>query len=262
MAKQKKAEENWGTLFASEEGAAQFGGNQLSETARLTNRSAAIAEEIFNKVTADYETYADKVKASQTSHDAMDDLISELHDLGSEEVDYLKSLEDEVIDKMIRSQQSKRSRAKSKTMTRENYLTMMTGAIAENLLRIAGDKPKSAGGASMGTVGYSEKDLEHFVEQPEELKKAIRNVQSKKSIMKSKADFDAESPRYLQLLETEAQLKELRGNATSKASKEAQEALTRQQKLAEMLESANAEEMDPEQASEMLDSIKSMLASM
>lgn len=247
------------SLFV-DEAEAYKGNQQLSKTARLTSVATEIANSVLQEVNADYEANEPKLEASMQSHDAMDDLINEFTNLGNVDVDFLETVEDEEIDKMIRSQQSKRSRAKSKAMTRENYLTMMVGAISENLLRIAGDKPKSSGGASMGSIGYTDEDLQQLAEFPEDLKKAIRNVQSKKSIMKSKADFDPSSSRWQQLLQTEQQLKAVRDKHASQASKEAQEALDRQQKLNEMLKDANVGD-DPAKAAEMLESIKSMLAS-
>jgi len=81
--------------------------------------------------------------------------------------------------------------------------------------------PKSAGGggARRGTVTYSEEELEAFKNDPEALKRAIRNVQSKKSIDKSKADWDPESERWQELLKTEEQLKAIRDGQTVEVEK-------------------------------------------
>lgn len=249
---------DWNNLFEDDHVVPQAGGNQLTHTATLTQIATDIANEVFGKASADKEAYGLKIQASQQSHDAMDDLINECYNLGSVDVDFLKELDEDKIDRMIRSQQSKRSRAKSKTMTRDNYLTMMVGAVAENILRIAGDKPKTSGGSYSSSAGYTEEDLEVLAQYPEDLTRAIRNVQSKKSIMRSKADFDPQSPRWMQLLQTEEQLKALRDDQKSSASVEAREALARQQKLSEMLEDVS--NVNPEQAAEMLESIKAMIA--
>lgn len=232
--------------------------NQLSSTAELTRISTDIAREILKRAEADAEKYQAKIIESQQSHDAMDELINEIYNLNEVDVEFLKAESEEVLDKMIKSQQSKRSRAKSKEMTIENYLAMLTGAVAENLLRIAANKPKSAGGggAKRGTVTYSEEELEAFKNDPEALKRALRNVQSKKSIYKSKADFDPESERWQELLETEAKLKAIRDGQTVEAEK----AIEKTQLLEEMLATVDPKDLKATDAKEMLESIKQMLS--
>ncbi len=232
--------------------------NQLSSTAELTRISTDIARKILKIADADAEKFAAKILESQQSHDAMDDLIVEIYDLSQVDIDFLKTEPIEVLDRMIKSQQSKRSRAKSKEMTLENYLTMLTGAVAENLLRIAANKPKSAGGGGVrrSSARYSEEELEAFKHDPEALKRALRNVQSKKSIYKSKADFDPKSERWKELLEVEAQLKAIRDGQTAEAAK----AIKKTQTLEEMLATVDTKDLKASDAKELLDSIKQMLS--
>jgi hypothetical protein len=234
------------------------GGNQLGSTANLTRISEDIAKEIMKRAEADAEKFQAKIVESQQSHDAMDALINEIYDLTIVDIDFLKKETADVLDRMIKSQQSKRSRAKSKEMTFENYLSMLTGAVAENLLRIAANKPKTAGGggARRGTVAYSEEELEAFKNDPEALKRAIRNVQSKKSIYKSKADFDPKSERWQELLEVEAQLKAIRDGQSAEVEK----AVKTTNQLEEMLASVDPKDLKATDAKEMLDSIKQMLS--
>jgi acetolactate synthase regulatory subunit len=229
-------------------------GNQLDNTANLTRISTDIAVEILKR--AEAEKYQAKIVESQQSHDVMDQLINELYDLTTVDIEFLKA-ESEVLDRMIKSQQSKRSRAKSREMTLDNYITMLTGAVAENLLRIAAGKPKSAGGggARRGTVTYSEEELEALANDPEALKRAIRNVQSKKSIYKSKADFDPESERWQELLEAEEQLKAIRDGQTIEAEK----AIEKTNQLEEMLATIDPKDLKATDAKDMLESIKQML---
>jgi len=232
--------------------------NQLGSTAELTRISTDIAREILKRAEADAEKYQAKIIESQQSHDVMDQLINEIYDLTTVDIEFLKAESKEVLDRMIKSQQSKRSRAKSKEMTLDNYLAMLTGAVAENLLRIAANKPKSAGGggARRGTVTYSEEELEAFKNDPEALRKALRNIQSKKSIYKSKADFDPESERWKELLETEAQLKAIRDGQTAEAEK----AIEKTSQLEEMLATVDPKDLKAADAKDMLESIKQMLA--
>ena len=231
-------------------------GNQLSSTAELTRISADIAREILKRAEADVEKYQAKIIESQKSHDAMDQLINELYDLSTVDIEFLKAESEDVLDRMIKSQQSKRSRAKSKEMTLDNYLTMLTGAVAENLLRRAANKPKtSGGGARRGTVRYTDEELEMFKSDPEALKRAIRNVQSKKSIYKSKADFDPESERWKELLEVEAQLKAIRDGQTAEAEK----AIKTTNQLEEMLATIDTKDLKAADAKNILENIKQML---
>jgi DNA polymerase III epsilon subunit-like protein len=233
-------------------------GNQLGSTANLTRISTDIAREILKTAEADAEKYQQVILDSQKSHDAMDALINEIYDLKQIDVEFLKAESEEVLDRMIKSQQSKRSRAKSKEMTFENYLAMLTGAVAENLLRIAANKPKTAGGggARRGTVTYSEEELEAFKNDPEALKRALRNVQSKKSIYKSKADFDPESERWQELLMVEEQLKAIRGGQTIEAEK----AIEKANQLEEMLATVDLNDLKAADAKNMLENIKQMLS--
>jgi len=204
------------TLFSNNSQNVTFSGaNQLQKTAQLTSLATEISAAILRTIESDEEKFTSMVLASQTSHDSMDKLITECVDLSQVDVEFLKDVSEDDIDKMIRSQQSKRSRSKTKVMTLDTYRTMMIGAVSENLLRLVSDKPKSAvGGAHSGNIGYSEEQLQEYANDQEKLKKEIRNVQSKKSIMKSKASFTEEDERWQQLLSAEETLKSLRSSTT------------------------------------------------
>lgn len=243
--------------------AAASAANQLQQTARLTAIATEITNSIMNTVSTDVEKYQAKIAESQKSHDAMDALIAECYDLSAVDIEFLKAESDDTLDKMIRSQQSKRSRAKSKAMTMDNYKAMMIGAVAENLLRMAANKPKSAGGSSARAtdVCYSEDELQRLAADQEALKRAIRNVQSKKSIMKSKADFDENSDRWQQLLVAEEQLKAIRTGGTVAVDPELQKAAEDKKKIEEMLAAADVNSLKAADAKSMLEAIKEMLAS-
>ena len=184
----------------------------LAGTAQLTSLANSIVAEVMKRADADAENYQEKIVASQTDNNAMDELIRELYDLSSIDDGFIKALDEEVQNSMLKSQQSKRSRTKSKTMTLENYRSLMAGAVAELLLRQAMGKPKSSLGyrRTSGSIEYTAEELEAFKNDQDALKREIRNVQSKKSIMKSKADFNEEDERWSQLLTAEDQLKSMR----------------------------------------------------
>ena len=245
-------------MFSTERNSSKSnGGNQLQATAQLTSMSTSITNAIMKAASADLEKYSDMLRSSQKSHDAMDKLISELYNLSEVNVDFLQAESEEALDKMIRSQQSKRSRAKSKAMTLDNYESMMIGAVAENLLRLAANKPKSAGGGTYNVTDstYTDEQLQELAADKEKLGKAIRNVQSKKSIFKSKAEFDESSERWTQLLEEEALLKALREGSSETVVK----AVETNQKVQEMLATIDPDTLKAADAKSILAQIQQML---
>lgn len=203
---------NINNLFAVETNVATNNGRGLSGTAQLTNIASEIAATVIKTMNEDIETYADRIKKSQSDNNTMDALINDIYTLENADIDFLKELSEETLENMLKSQQSKRSRCKAKAMTMDNYKALMTGAIAEMLIRLATGKEKSSGGARRhaGTIEYTIEQLQELEADQEKLRKEIRNVQSKKSIMKSKADFDESSDRYQALLRVEQQLKDMR----------------------------------------------------
>lgn len=184
----------------------------LAGTAQLTSIANQLTADAIKTLNDNLEEYRDEFAASKESHSDMDKLLAKLLNLSEVDVEFIKELDDDTIDGMLKSQQSKRSRAKGKAMTLDNYKAMMAGAIAENLIRLATGKTKSAGGARRlsGSVEFTEEQLQELQADQERLGKEIRNVQSKKSIMKSKADFTEEDDRWQALLVAESQLKGIR----------------------------------------------------
>jgi len=190
----------------------------LSGTAQLTNLAATLGNTILAEInermsSVDEQTVEEArsmLKASQKDHGAMDNLINAIVDISAQDLEFIKILDEPTIDGMLKSQQSKRSRAKGKVMTKENYISMLTGAIAENLIRAATGKSKQSGRRTAGTTEFSEETLKKLAADQTALRRELRNVQSKKSIMKSKEGFDPESEGWLALLKAEEQLKAIR----------------------------------------------------
>lgn len=199
-------------LFANGNEEATTGTRSLEGTAQLTNLASSITSDIMATLDANMSEYKDQVIASQKSHSAMDALIAELTDFSQFDVEFLRVLPEETINAMLKSQQSKRSRTKGKTMTLDNYRSMMVGAVAENLIRFATGKTKLAGGArrAAGDIGFNDEQLAFLAENQDELKRELRNIQSKKSIAKSKEGFSEDSEHWMALLDAEASLKAIR----------------------------------------------------
>jgi hypothetical protein len=199
------------SMFAKDDETAA-GVRSLEGTARLTQVASEVTTDIFAVLDHNMAEYREQVSASQKSHSAMDELIHATVDFDAVDVAFIKELSEETITAMLKSQQSKRSRTKGKTMTLDNYRSMMVGAVAENLIRFATGKTKLAGGSrrAAGDIGFSEEQLAFLADNQDELKRELRNIQSKKSIAKSKEGFSEEDAYWLELLEAEAALKSVR----------------------------------------------------
>lgn len=204
------------------------GKNQIAQTAQLTMQSNAIAEELLERLKEWPEADADAM-ISQTWADytAMDEFLNGYAAVDTRDWSWLKDASDEVGAKMLKSQQSKKSRARAGELTYTNYKTYLTAAIAELGIRDAFRFEKSAAGrTSSATLELTEEAIAIYTEDQVALNKAIRNVQSKKSIAKKKG-VSEESEEWLQLLEFEAGLKSLRttgavDNVTKKKAEKAE----------------------------------------
>lgn len=194
---------------------------ELAGTAQLTSQATTLATTLLNVLAnnADQEQYVELFEASKSDAAAQEKLIDLCTTIVDEDVEWLNKISDEDIAGMLKSQQSKRSRCKSKEMTADNYKSMMTAAIAERILRMATGKTKGRGGNRSTTDIKTAEELEALKADQEALKREIRNVQSKKSIMKSKAGFSEDDEKWQVLLTIEEQLKSIRVGTTSKVVK-------------------------------------------
>lgn len=243
---------------ATENNEATANARSLAGTAQLTAVANELVASTIKTIDGDFENYKEAFAASKSNHSAMDALLAQIINFDDVDVEFIKELDETAVDGMLKSQQSKRSRAKSKVMTMDNYKSMMAGAIAENLIRKATGKAKSAGGArrKSGSVDFTAEQLEALQADQEQLKKEIRNVQSKKSIMKSKADFTEEDEHWQALLVAEEQLKSIRvatGGAKVVKVDETKE------KLAEMLSEVDTDHMKAADVKDMLAQVKALL---
>lgn len=245
-------------LFTTESKEMTTNARLLNGTAELTRVAGNHAASIIRTMEANIEDYRERIAASATDTKELDAIISELcPTIDIEEDSVLRNLSDETVEGMLKSQQSKRSRAKSKAMTLDNYTNLMTAAIAENILRDLYNKPKAAhvGFRRAGNVDYTPAQLEALAEDQEALRREIRNIQSKKSIMKSRDDFDPSSERWQSLLKAEIMLKDLRIGASTQVV----EVDTTKDKLAEMLDGVDVEHLKAADSKELLNSIMEML---
>lgn len=244
---------NLSTMFTVS--ASNYNARNLPGTAELTTYANNVARAMLQTMEADLDTYREKIQQSANDTKVMDAIISELKPAYDDIQDLFDNLDEKTIDGMLKSQQSKRSRAKSKSMTMDNYLNMLTAAVAENIIRTVTGKEKSAHGSgrAAGTVDYTGAELEMFAADQEALRREIRNVQSKKSIMKSKADFDESDERWLALLKAEQQLKDLR------VSNHVVEIDRTRDMLMELIGEVDVHKLHKDEALDLLDAIKNLL---
>lgn len=230
----------------------------LSGTAQLTNMASGIADDIIRAMEADIEAYRPRIQESARSNDAMDKLIDELGEVNPDDAEFLTELDEATIDGILKSQQSKRSRAKGKQMTLDNYRTLMTAAIAENIVRIVTGRPKSAGGfrGAAGSVSYTIEQLEALSADQNALRKEIRNIQSKKSIMRSKEGFDESDERWQSLIKAEQQLKDMRVGTTTQVV----EVDKTKDALHELLADKDISALKSADAHELLEAINKMVS--
>lgn len=230
----------------------------LAGTAQLTSVANTLVADCMAKLSEQLDDYKELFMESQKDHNAMDKLLALLIDFDSIDVEFISSLDEQTVDGMLKSQQSKRSRAKNKLMTMDNYKNMMAGAIAENLIRKATGKVKMATGIrrASGSLDFTEEELEQLKEDQERLKKEIRNIQSKKSIMKAKEDFTEEDERWKRLLEVEEQLKSLR--VSTRATRVVKVDETKE-KLASAFADVDLEHIKAADSKALLAQIKEML---
>lgn len=203
---------NINNIFATaSSNASSENSRSLAGTARLTSIASNFAAEFMTKLA---ELDESRVVAAMRDNNLLDELIRDSIsiEVSDDDREFFAALDDKTADGMLKSQQSKRSRCKSKDMTQDNFRSMVSAAIAELIIRDVYGKTKNAaiGCGRRADVGYTDEELEQLAADQDALKRAIRNVQSKKSIMKSKAGFDETSEGWLQLLEVEAQLKSRR----------------------------------------------------
>jgi len=205
---------NINTLFATTTDEAKKASTRnLTGTARLTQLASAYADE-FIRVAGTDKIDDEALQAALKNNNELDALIREALtiDVSDEDTEFFLELGNNAGEKMLKSQQSKRSRCKGKAMTADNFRNLLTAAIAECILRDVFGLEKNAGvgAARRSSLDYTEEELDALAADQVALKKAIRNIQSKKSIMKSKAGFDPSSEQWQQLLEAETLLKSRR----------------------------------------------------
>lgn len=187
------------------------GKRALSGTAEMTANAEVVVNNIFEELSNCYDDYAETFEQSKVDANAMDALINQFTDDFSDvDVSFLEKYDDEELKAMLKSQQSKRSRSKSKEMTIDNYTAMMNAAVCELMIRTATGRAKTRT-AGRGSSIYTEEYLNSLADDQHELRRELRNVQSKMCIFRKKHPEDhSEFDEYQELMRVENTLKEMR----------------------------------------------------
>lgn len=154
---------------------------------------------------------AEYLQSLYNDNDNMDAALNEHAPLASGDHGWTAEFSDEALTKMLKSQQSKRSRLKGKDMTQANFLSAVEAAAAERIIRLGLGKEKNVqtGVVRLDLNELTEEQAQFFTDNQVELGKAIRNVQSRKSQALRKG-MEPTDEAFVALLEFESKLKELR----------------------------------------------------
>ena len=201
---------NLNNLFTAEEKETK-GKRALSGTAEMTANAEVVVNNILEALSNDYDSHAETFEQSKVDAYAMDMLISEFtNNFEDVEVGFLDKYDEDELKAMLKSQQSKRSRAKSKDMTMDNYKAMMNAAVCELMIRTFTGKAKTRV-AGRGSNMYTSEFLNSMAEDQHELRRELRNVQSKMCIFRKKHPEDYnEHDEYKELEKVENTLKDMR----------------------------------------------------
>ena len=187
------------------------GKRALSGTAEMTANAEVVVNSVLEALSNSYDDHAELFEQSKADANAMDMLISEFTNKFEDvDVSFLEKYDDDELKSMLKSQQSKRSRSKSKDMTMDNYKSMMNAAVCELMIRTFTGKAKTRV-AGRGSNMYTDEFLNSMAEDQHELRRELRNVQSKMCIFRKKHPEDfLDFEEYKELERVEATLKEMR----------------------------------------------------
>lgn len=206
-------------LFAAiEETQIEEGRRGIPGATILKSAATVLATQIMGKIPTaaaeNDEEFLQLIKESQTSVQALDTLVKQEcgEALVNEDV---KQFGAEEVQKLLKSNQSNRSRRKNMPMTQPNYMEYLTAACAEWILRESCGIVKNATpfGSGRTAVVINDETIAELAQDQEALGRAIRNLQSKKSTYKAKHQ-DRENweqdEEYVALLEQLEKLKAVR----------------------------------------------------
>jgi hypothetical protein len=192
------------------------GKRALAGTAQLVDFSSTIANKMMTVANQQIDTYKERILASQSDNAALDALIADMTDEKDicDEIEILKGYDEGTLQNMLKSQQSKRSRARHNAMTQDNYKTLVAAAVAEKVIRGALGKvgTHTAGshtGVGRATALFTEEELDALRADQARLRAEIRNVQSKKSVAKKTEGYES-TEHWALLVEIENQLMAIR----------------------------------------------------
>lgn len=202
-------------LFETSIAASDGDSRALPGAALLKSYAIQLASGIMAKIPEGDAAFVQRIKDSQTDPQALDDLVKDYcgENLVNEAV---AAFDPDEVKRLLKSNQSNRSRRKNMAMTQSNYVEMLTAAIAEWVIRESCHIAKSTtpfGRSHTSTFDFSPEQMEAIAKDQDELARIIRNWQSKKSAYKAKHMDQPgweNDPAYVALCDQLAQLRSLR----------------------------------------------------
>lgn len=189
--------------------------SRLDGTATLVAEANKVVATVIDKLEQNFDDNEELFEDSKVNANKMDELVEKLtNNYEGATADFLAEYDEQCLTQMLKSQMSKRSHLKAKgaDMNMNTWTSMMNAAICEHLLRQYMGKPKHAShGNPRSVANYTPEYLEELKGDQGELRRELRNIQSKQCTLRKKyPDNYAELDHY-QMLEAVAQeLKEAR----------------------------------------------------
>lgn len=230
-------------------------------SAVLATMASKYSTSFMTKLNEEIDNHRNTFEASKTDNDVLGRLIEALVTIEDDDLTEASLVTLEETKRIVASQQSKSSRLKSKEQTQFVYLGRVSAKISEMIMRKSHPEFASASrGRRTGCVSLpdliTEELLPEFEADQEKLGKAIRNYQSKLSILKRK-QVDESDERWERFRSNLELLKTVRkpGQSSQYSS-----AIAKVDKVTEVLsEVEDYSKLTAKQAKEMLLSIAGQL---
>lgn len=238
------------------------GARQLELTAQLTQDATTLAEKVMSQLNdMQGDDGNDLILESFKDYVVLNDMIAKLGVTNGYDYSWLAAVDETEAIKMLKSQQSKKSRARNNELTYTVYKTYLTGAIAELLIRVGCNITKSTSGATGAKLmELTEETMEMYRNDQVLLAKAIRNIQSKKSIAKKKGIAE-DSEEFMDIISYEESLKALRVSGGTAVDPTTKIKAEKADQIEKMLSELDTESMKKGELASAIASIKELMLS-
>lgn len=246
-------------LFTQDSSEASLSRKALDGTAELNSLATDVANTALTTMLNNLTVYGEDMKASQTDNDVLDNLVDSFitDEHRAKALDICKDKSHELCVQILKSQQSCRSRTRHKVMTKDNYRRLLIAAACERLLRGAANMPNGCvnGRQSVASLEpYTKEELVELAKDQDNVRRLLRNVQSKKTGCKKLPDYES-SDRWKKLVVLNEQLVSIR-TALPKSTHKA----LRLTKLEQLMEGVDLNTINLDDCKDLLSKMKQTIA--